>query len=154
MTSARRLGWSLIEGDACIRNGSSLARLRRVRPTTPDLGALFRRLLIIEPLGLPAERPEAHLGDCLRQAHDILAADEIGLNRDQRVLLETVYETGLLRGYDGLGRPDGIDALFGLTAEVLSGISVAGWRHGEAIKARWRTYSELMSVMFGEDALC
>lgn len=154
MTSAQRLGWSLIEGDACIRNGSSLARLRRARPARPDVGVLLGRLLVIEPLCLPAERPEAHLGDCLRQAHDILAGEEIGLNRDQRALVETVYETGLLRGYDGLGRPDGIVDLSGLAAEVLSGISIAGWRHGEAIKARWRTYCELMSVMFGEDALC
>ncbi|WP_250957982.1 hypothetical protein [Rhizobium sp. CG5] len=145
--------WSVVEGGALVRSSASLSGLAATASSERS-SKLLRRFHEVEPLFSPSEHPMMQLTNCARAIRQIVSERQFHLNERQVDAIVSIYERGLLAGYDGLVRPGRQGPSEGIASVELTDVSNSAWRHGNAVRERWHSYQKLVSVLFGSGQEC
>lgn len=140
--------WALLDSGASVRIGGSLADLAQSGGTS-EHAALIAALEALDPFSAPFEHPFKHLTDSAQAARDVLSSPEFQLSERQIQVALSVYEEGLLNGYDAATDEALLREAEGFSAADITRIHAVAWRHGDAIRRRWRAYGHLVTILIG-----
>ncbi|PYB71685.1 hypothetical protein [Rhizobium wuzhouense] len=145
----RTSSWVLLDAGASVRIAGSLADLAQGagKVERTSLLAAFQGL---DPFSAPFEHPFRHLTDCARAARDLASSHEYQLSDRQMQVVISVYEAGLLNGYDAVTNEVPHQEAEGFSPTDAACIYAVAWRHGDAIRRRWRAYGHLVSILIGD----
>ncbi|MDH4412427.1 MAG: hypothetical protein QE484_03930 [Rhizobium sp.] len=131
-----------------VRIAGSLSDLARAEGAA-ERSSLLAALEAIDPFFAPFEHPLRHLTVCAQAARELVATPGYQVVESQQQAILTAYETGLLNGYDAVTEAfehaGGGDFALAENAAVYA----LAWRHGNAIRLRWRAYAHLVSILMG-----
>ncbi|WP_234190290.1 hypothetical protein [Shinella sp. NM-101] len=128
------LEWSLVQDGMSVRLGQSLRDLAACAALT-GFDALRSRLSAIDLLAVQSLDISRWFGACAEHAREIAAAPEAGLTLESISAVTSVYQAGLVAGFDGVFcfLPD---HMFGdLTRDELDDILTVAIRHGEVLRS-------------------
>jgi hypothetical protein len=145
----RSNSWALLDAGASVRIADSLADLAQGAGEI-ERTSLVAALEALDPFAAPFEHPFRHLTDCAQAARDRVSCREYQLSEWQIQVVISVYETGLLNGYDAVADRVRHPEAEGLSAADAACIYALAWRHGDAIRRRWQAYSHLVSTLIGD----
>jgi hypothetical protein len=147
--SLRSSSWALLDSGASVRIAGSLADLAQGAGPV-ERASLMAALETIAPLYSPFEHPLRDLTDCAQAARELVQNPEYQLSESDRQVIVAAYEAGLLNGYDA----DADTVLYpetgGFPQADVACAYAAAWRHGNAIRRRWRAYEHLVSTLVGD----
>ena len=141
--------WALLHAGTSVRIAGSLADLAQVagKVERATLVAAFKAL---DPISAPFEHPLRHLTDCAQAARDLASNHKHRLSDRQVEHVISVYEAGLLNGYDAVADEIYRQEAEGFSTADATCIYAVAWRHGAAIRRRWRDYGHLVGILIGD----
>jgi hypothetical protein len=145
----RSSSWALLDAGASVRIAGSLADLAQGAGKV-ELASLLAAFEALDPFSAPFEHPFRHLTDCAQAARDLGGSREYQLSDSQMQVVISVYEAGLLNGYDAVADEVLHQEAEGFSAADAACIYAVAWRHGEAIRRRWRAYGHLVGILIGD----
>lgn len=145
----RSSSWALLDAGASVRIAGSLADLAQGAGKVERAG-LVAALQTLDPFSAPFEHPFRHLTDCAQAVRDLASSDEFQLSDRQVQVVTSVYEAGLLNGYDAVADEVLHQEAEGFSPADAASIYAVAWRHGDAIRRRWRAYGHLVNILIGD----
>lgn len=139
-----------MKGKVRLRGGESLLSLATVNSQTGSnrVNALLSRLAKLKPLNDRPEHAWAHAHICDQRAYRIVSDPTLGFGTDDIQTIMSNYQAGLIAALDGLSFSfDGpINQNFG--HDELRDVTAMGFRHGDAIRQWWLSYTALVGAYF------
>lgn len=145
----RSSSWALLDAGASVRIAGSLADLAQ-GASQAERPSLLAALEALDPLSAPFEHPFRHLADCAQRARDLASSPEYQLPDGHMQVVISVYEAGLLNGYDAVADEFLPAEVQGFSSADAACIYALAWRHGDAIRRRWRAYGHLVGILLGD----
>ena len=147
---SKPLGWMLVKGKVQIRAGETLASLSMdsAQAGYGRTSALLARLARFRPLDDRPEHAWAHAHICDQKIQRIVSDPSFGFGTDDVRTIMSSYQAGLIAGLDGLSFSfdDRMHAPF--SRDELRDVSAMGFRHGDAIRQWWASYTALVTAYF------
>jgi hypothetical protein len=153
MTHTGSKQWAVVQGGAIVRSAASLSKLASL-PPGPGESTLSRYIRCIEPLFGSFDHPLMQLHDCIKAVESTVRGVCPSLSDDNAKAVVSVYEAGLLAGYDDLPIPDAEEMASTVSGAVLTSVAATAWEHGRAIGESWRAYGMLVSALIEGDQTC
>ena len=141
--------WALLDAGALVRIAGSLGDLAQGAGKV-ERASLVAAFEALDPISAPFEHPFRHLTDCAQAARDLASNHEYQLSDRQVQLVISVYEAGLLNGYDAVADEVCHQEAEGFSTADTTCIHAVAWRHGAAIRRRWRAYGHLVGILIGD----